>query len=344
MLSNDQKYDFIAWLRTRRELLLASGPDMDDAFASLGWDEKTLRNWERSSRALVSTPHASPNVFGQRMRIAWAASAVQRRDSDLHHVRVVLTHTNLSDLGWRPYAWWTLDETGRVNVARIRSRNKKEKHRPIYNLPSLDVKIEGLTPVDSLGARRARLGVNLASSYMLLMATVEAAAGFTHLGRTTYLPLDTVLEYVRDQCSVVPGFGNLLAGATGRGLDSGRTLTAVASSEALVYDNATNIAALAALGSVVMLGGSKMMGYWQGVEAASQRLGSRWQRVRPFLVPELECSFVEARSPTVQSRLRELGVEYSQGMAVTELGDFALRQDPFGKAYLAGLQSFVHQQ
>lgn len=310
-----------------------------EAARLLGVDDETLDGWQRSAGRLVTLPHASPNVFHPRTRVGWYAGHVQELRPDLHHVRVVLTHVNFSDLGWRPYAWWCLGPDGDVRVHRQFSRNKKLKHVVVSSCPGMSEVPDDLNEVDAEAARAALWGVDLAVSYMLISAVVERAAGMVVPGRASYVPLPALIGFARDQAAAGNASASgwcraLTAQAAGRRVAGRGLLEDCDPSVADVFDNYSNIAALALLGDVQVLGGAKMAGYWPHVEAVLDPLmpllPDDAAAPVPVLVPDVELPAAAAPSPAVQRQLDTLGVGYSQGLAVAEHGSFASRYDPFG--------------
>jgi len=335
---DDVKTEFFSWLKANRKRLVRGSTDEAvTALQTLGLDDTTLQAACNATRVVLSTPHASPNVFGQRMRIGWAAATLQRFSADTHHIRVVLTHTNMSDLGWRPYAWWTLSATGQLQVAKIFSRNKKKKHTALCALPPLELEPQSLRGADALAAQNARSGSDLSRSLMILMATIERAAGLSLPSRTTYIPLDFVLQFARDMGDRGIIFDRMLGHARGRRIDESGKLVHSDLKQSLVFDNATNLAALALFGEPVLLGGSKMLAYWPEVAAAGRLVSTDLRPVRPFLVPELDLASIFPLNTELRAALDEAGVEYSQGMAVSEYGPFAQGRQFFEPDFLSRL-------
>lgn len=321
--------------RARTGWLLPGAPP--DAFRLLGVDDETLDRWRDSAGRVVTLPHASPNVFHPRTRVGWYAGHVLKRHPDRHHVRVVLTHVNFSDLGWRPYAWWSLSPDGEVRVYRQFSRNKKQKHVVVSSRPGMTETPDGLGAVDAEAARAALWGADLSVSYMLISAVVERAAGMVAAGRASYVPLTALVGFARSQAAAGDvAWGDwcrgLTAQAGGRRVGADGRLEPCDPAVADVFDNYSNLAALALLGGPQVLGGGKMAAYWPAVEAVLDPL-ARPKTETPTLdlrvVPDVDLMGPIRPSPAVQTQLEALGVPYSQGLAVAEHGAFATAYDPF---------------
>jgi hypothetical protein len=345
---------FIEHLRHARHDLLRPGLDPADAATALsllGLDDAALDHWATAAAPLVSLPHASPNVFFPRALVGWFASKLMR-GTDQHHIRIALTHVNFSDLGWRPYAWWYLDQAGTLRCHRVFSRNKKRKHVVVASQPALGAQPEGMAGADRRAAQAAAMGADLAASYQLITAVTERAAGLAPAGRTTYLPLTALVSFARELAAErsLPGSGGsdggtggsggagawcsaLLDGARGRRVGADGALRDCPARDADVFDNYSNLAALCLLGRTCVLGGKKMAGYWPEVRAVIGRYGQSapgdMTEPEVLVVPEAEGPGPVSPSPAVTAQLAEQGVPYSQAMAVAEHGDFAARYDPF---------------
>ncbi|AZM53080.1 hypothetical protein DMA15_11135 [Streptomyces sp. WAC 01529] len=338
---------FIDYVRRRRSTLLhpqAPPAAVSEALALLGLDDASLARWSASGPALVSLPHASPNVFDPRMRVCWYAAAAQRRaPRAVHHLRVVLTHVNFSDLGWRPYAWWYLGEDGNVRGHRQFSRNKRRKHVTVASQPAMDAVPEAAAGADLAASRVARWGADLAVSYMLITAVVERAAGMvTAPAATTYFPLPWLVSFVREHAAgaasvpdeaLTSWCARLTEQAHGRRTGPDGTLLECPAQQATVFDNYSNLAALSLLGAPQVLGGAKMAGYWPHVEELLDVLRpaapADVRDPRVALVPQGDPGRFVGPTPETAAQLERHGVPYSQGLAVAEHGNFAERRDPF---------------
>jgi len=303
----------------------------------LGWEVGTLRRFLQADQVVVTLPHASPNVFFPRVGVAWYTNHLQEKGPAVFHIRAILTHTNFSDAGWKPYAWWYVDRLGELRRETVFTRNKKHKHRVVASQPPLDASLEKAGSVDQDAARLARVAGNLAVSCMIVMARVERAAGFTAPGTTLYVPLDLILRCFRDlaegRSGEHPWLTHLLANGQGRRLTLDGELEATEQwSDAWVLDNASNIAALTALGHSGVIGGSKMSAYWADVEQRVTQANSLAQALHApgmLLLPPREYSQFVAPSAALRESLGRASIAYSQGMAVWEHGSFGLTCQPF---------------
>ncbi|GAA3634520.1 hypothetical protein GCM10022223_61060 [Kineosporia mesophila] len=321
--------DLAAFVRRERGRLLRAGGS-PRALASLGLDDGSLDRWQHASRSLVTLPHASPNVFFPRVRVGWFAASRQAGLPHLHHVRIVLTHVNFSDLGWRPYAWWYMGADGTLHCSRQFTRSKKLKHVIVGSRPRLGEIPEGVRGADGEAAELALSGADLSASYMLIMSAVERAAGLAAPGAVTYLPLNWLVRFAREQSGTATAVGRwlqaLLTGAEGRRVDDSGRLVPCPPADAHVLDNTSNQALLALLGETEVLGGGKMAAYWPDIEARLDRLRPQAPATlgapRPVTVPDVLDQPPVHPAPALLAQLVTAGIPYSQGLAVAEHGAF----------------------
>lgn len=324
----------------RRERCRLFIPDVPHEILSLvGLDDETLTRWAQSPDCVATLPHASPNVFHPRTRVGWFAGRLQQKSADTHHIRAVLTHINFSDLGWRPYAWWYLDPAGMVRVHRLFTRNKKRKHVVVSSRAAMTASPADMTGTDAEAARAAIWGADLAISFMLIGAVIERAAGMAAAGRVTYFPLSLLVSFAQHQAAgpepsdLTAWCSGLLHQAEGRRINADGLLEPCDPHDADVLDNASNQALLSMLGAPTLPGGTKMLGYWSGVDDVIRGLepcappGCLAPQVA--LVPEFDLPAHIRPSDGVREQLDVRGIPYSQGMAVTEHGAFAAQFNPF---------------
>jgi hypothetical protein len=294
----------------------------------LGHDQATLARLRQATRFVVTFPHASPNVFFPRALTAWSARELQRQDADVFHLRIVLTHTNFSDLRWRPYAWWVIDGLGRLCRMPIFSRNKKRKHVVVASQPPLDcTDYSALTGHDREAGQLAERTRDLSGSFMALTASVERACGFVAAGRTSYVALNDLLVALLRAADGMPvrtaeWLHRLVAGSSGRRvLGSDGTLQLAGADEVpFVLGNAENLALLALLPDVTVIGGAKMQTYWPQIvdlaRCGRERQGAALTTPRLRLRDEAAAERLWPPTPSLMNELAAAGIGYSQGMAL----------------------------
>jgi len=311
---------FSDWLWSNRNRYSSS----QEALDLLGLRERELSLLANSNvRAVITLPHASPNLFMSRLHTVCRASELVRSGNADLHIRVVLTHTNMSDLRWRPYAWWYLDLAGNVRRKTIFTRNKRRKHVSVMSLPPLDVSLNDAREPVAGAALIARNAPNLAFSYMIAMAYIERAANLHHGVPTLYLPLDLLVEFVLSN--------EYKLGCIGQALQENveyRTLNALGevvignAQQAVILDHISNMRLLGTLSPATVLGGMKTERYWPHVIESSTKLGTcqGWFGIPPMEIvePFNELSVPYQPSGKVVSQLKDLKIEYSLALALAD--------------------------
>lgn len=295
-----------------------------------GWDIATANSFLSASRLIVTLPHASPNVFFPRVAASWYARHLQCDDGKAFHLRIVLSHTNFSDLGWRPYAWWYLDNRQQVRKVNLFTRNKKKKHVTIISQPPLsELALPDMENHLLAAYSMSTQCINRAWSYVALMASTERAAGLSLAQRTMYITLDQLLFAISQ--SELSGLSSLLQRINARSLcPLGELQPTTPGEPSLVYDNSMNIALISTLGTDGIIGGAKMLNYWSGVASCERSLATGYRPMKVLLIPE-DNQVVEKVMPSqgVSKQLVQLGIPYSQGLALSEHGRFAELYSPF---------------
>lgn len=292
----------------------------------LGHDDETLHRYLRSDTVIATTPHASANIFFPRADTSVQAARMAR-DNDGFQVRAVLTHTTLSDLRWRPYAWWVISEKSELSKITFESRNKARKHVAVHACGPTDPQ-QGLQLVPEIYREAWLLAGSarcLSWSLMLLAAKQERLSGTADAGHTLYVPLQWISELagawlLRDG-GAGPGTGDLLR-ARGRRLDlaTGQLVAVCSGEESFVYDNATNLTMLG-LFTHLLVGSEKMAGYWPTLSTDAA----------PGIADTIEAPVFHMKSPEtladaypppplLAEQLTAAGICYSLGMARSLFG------------------------
>lgn len=293
----------------------------------LGHDTETLDRYRRSDTVITTTPHASGNIFFPRADTHVHAARLARETNGFQ-IRAVLTHTTLSDLRWRPYAWWMISSNSGLTKIAIESRNKARKHVTVHSCAPTDPRRGTDRVPASYRAAWLRAGsaCNLAWSLMILAATQERLSGVVSAGRALFVPLQWMVEAAaawlcRDGGTAPSGLGERLR-CRGRRLDkrTGRLVEAGPGEEVFVFDNATNLILLG-LFTHLLVGSEKMAGYWprlstDGVPGVAETIDPP-----DFLVkPRDSLAEVYPPTPELAAQLEAAGVPYSLGMAQTSFG------------------------
>lgn len=300
-----------------------AGPGGAAARASLGHDTAGLHRYLNAGTVVATTPHASANVFFPRADSHVHAARMARADPGVFQVRAVLTHATLSDLRWRPYAWW-LAPSGSLEKFVFQSRNKSRKHVTVHACAPIDARQDvDRVPVAYREAWQwAGAASNLAWSSMILAAAQERLGGVAEPGRTLFVPLQWLVEVAAAWLGAGdPGLRaglrdreRTLDGATGRLVEGGT------GGQPFLYDNATNLLLLGLFTDIVV-GGAKMAGYWPDL-ATDAATGVAEHVTAPRFQLKPPTSWAQTNPPAeiLAGQLSAAGIPYSLGMAQTALG------------------------
>jgi hypothetical protein len=296
-----------------------------------GWSKEAISNFCSADEIIVTLPHASPNIFFPRVLPNWYAKK-NYMTKNIVHLRIVLDHTNFGDLGWRPYRWWYLDKDKCLKSHSMFTRNKKKKHVIVSSQKSLSASDNfALTDYGNWLPLDAD---NLAESYIGMMARDETKAGLVIKDRTLYIPLSIAIKSIAaviKQDSTIQRtmwLRNLFHMADWRCIGSDKKLhDSLNINEQTVMDNYSMIAALGSLGNVSIIGGNKMQDYWKEVINRSHQADIVGNGM-PFTPTPVNCfSGIQLTPPfpskIVMDQLTKEGINYSQGLAISEHGAFA---------------------
>ncbi|GBF04733.1 hypothetical protein DAERI_020330 [Deinococcus aerius] len=245
------------------------------ARASLGWDDAALHRFVESGFVIHTSPHASMNAFGQRACYSWLARRVMdgsaREFLRPIQLRTSLTHNNLGDLKWRPYAWWRRDGGGRVVKDSLFSRNHAVRHKTLLSQPPVDLLAITLSTTDTHAARLASVARNHAYQCVLYRAALEHLGGCTAPGGAVEVPFDLLNRFALADSEVRP---ILVAAARASGMkvigpdgelaavpDPGDLTPASGAPTQYVGSNEVNFVLTYLLAPGVVIGGSHMAEY-----------------------------------------------------------------------------------
>ncbi|MDE1481701.1 hypothetical protein KKI95_01965 [Xenorhabdus bovienii] len=326
----------VSLINVQKRMFFPTLPDTlsHHVWSLLGWNTIVFERFLHAKKIFVTLPHASPNIFFPRAGVSKFVTDKQKEDNDIFHLRVVLTHTNFSDLGWRPYAWWYLDEEGILTKQSIFSRNKKKKHYIVASQSPLLPDKQSYPYFLNQGVQLAQYASNLSLSYIVLQAFQEQLSGFSLSNRTLYLPLDALVALMqtlaREEPKVHPWLLNLLIHAQNRVLNEHQLEFTHQWENAYVYDNYTNISLLFPLAPTAVVGGVKMQRYWShivdNVTSINEKIAT------PYLIPQ--CLVFPQRKEYLlpyipkQETLRQIqaaDIEYSLAMAIVEHQSYTMQ-------------------
>jgi hypothetical protein len=159
----------------------------------LGWDDASLEALVNADTVVHTSPHASMNAFEPMFAFPWAAAALAASSatpSRAVHLRTVVTHNNLGDLRWRPYAWWHRGRDGSVVKTTLFSRSRKLRHNVLLTQPIPDLDSSECVPMDRNATELARHACNYAYFCVVYRSFVERYAGLHGSTPTIEAPID----------------------------------------------------------------------------------------------------------------------------------------------------------
>lgn len=298
---------------------------------TLGSTESALNEFVKSDEIFITLPHASMNIFFPRADVSRYVFGLQDNKKEAFHLRVFLTHTNFSDLNWRPYAWWFINGE-KLDKVTFFTRNKKKKHNIVYSLKPKEI---DFTSVDSDLRTELETSMkfkNISLSFIYMTAFQEVNSGFAHKGRTLYVPLDAFISFVIYQAKNDNLYFNFLKDffvqAQCRKLISEELHVTNEWQNAFIFDNFTNIALLNFFQPTAFVGGLKMDNYWDQVkEKWSTAFPNHLQPEFPIptnMVMPAASKYIEPYQPSseISEQLINSNIPYSLTMAIQEHGLF----------------------
>lgn len=291
----------------------------------LGVDDSSLQSLLSEFHTYLTLPHASPNVFGGRNLPTLRAARLVKTDDSAHHVHIVLTHNNFSDLGWTPYVYWYLGTDRLIGERRYATRGRAYKHRAVESLSFSSAEVLEKSRIEEIEAQNfRRTGKNLAVAFIASQAYLERLAGLNVARSVMYIPLPILTEFVRKistaRDDVSSAFSRMVSEATGRRIDTRGHLVEAPAARSYIFDNYTNIASSVLFRSPVILGGQKMSNYWKNVE---ETVKSAWGGERQLEFVDVSNDIRPAclwLASDVLNQLNMIGIDFSLSMSIAEYG------------------------
>jgi hypothetical protein len=310
----------------------------------LGWTDDSMHNFIHNKYLIHTSPHASMNIFFPKIGSIWLQNILQTKFEHISksfHLRTHITHNNISDLGWRPYAWWYICNQYRIHKSIIISRNKKQKHRIVYSLPTPTIDTTLLNDIDTKGISLATHAKNYAYYSIIYSSYIETCAGFNQPNRTMYVPLDLLHKFFQEINRGEDG-GYSITRQLLNGIHKKITKKRRIGDNGELYlinsehFNSTNFFTLSNTGNFLIIyllaidaiiGGKKMSSYLKDINQFADLVeadtGIALQRPVFIEVPALPYEKALPPSKDIQQQLKELSIPYSLSMAVYEYGSCA---------------------
>jgi hypothetical protein len=316
----------------------ARGEDREAIRRLLGWDDASLHSFVCADVVVHTSPHTSMNAFAPMFAFPWLAS-VQASSfatpTRAVHLRTTVTHNNLGDLRWRPYAWWHRGRDGSVVKTSLFSRNSKSRHDVLLSkpVPSLDLSV--CAEIDRDAASLAGHAHNYAYFCLIYRSFVERHAGLHGPRPLIEVPIDLLNSFSLNQDGIERWTAALArSGLTFRTTDDRGQLVALADpsdedlrqpgARPLLCPNAINLAQSYLLGVSTMIGAERMSQYVPRMTGVVDRFMNHFGS--SYRLPEfIGCTDVglgealEHDSETLD-RLAEYGLREALPVGVADIG------------------------
>jgi hypothetical protein len=187
--------------RARRERLTTfireRGPGFkEEVRRALGWDDESLARLVDAEVLVHSSPHVSMNAFAPMFAYPWACRTIGTAAcAKAVHLRTQLTHNNVSDGRWRPYAWWHRGRAGEIRRTALFSRHS-HKRRVLLAEPVPAIDPDECDPGDAAMVALAAQAGSYAWFCLVYRSLVERRAGLDWPGRIVEVPSDLLSAFV----------------------------------------------------------------------------------------------------------------------------------------------------
>lgn len=315
----------------------AAGTDRERLRELLGWDDESLHAFVSADVVIHTSPHASMNAFEPAFAFPWLAARLADSPpapSAGVHLRTTVTHNNLSDLRWRPYAWWHRSREGKVVKTQIFSRNAKCKHEVLFSKEPPKLAPFSLAPSDREATRLASYASDYADFCLLYRAAVERRAGLRGKRPLIEVPLALLCAFAIGEDGVSRWQETMAEfGMSFRTADSSGRLVAVPPDAAeavvrvgrrLLCPNAINLAQVQLLGVSCMIGAERMAKYVPETATVVKRFVRRmgFSPRQPELVHLTDVPVIAAleHDPETVARLAEDRLRGSLAVGAADIG------------------------
>jgi hypothetical protein len=335
--------DFIRGVES--QVFQAAGPERHEIRLLLGWDDDTFENFIRSPLLAHSSPHASMNAFPPMLAYPWIQASIQRLSCGEGpekpvHLRTMVTHNNLGDLRWRPYAWWHRGRDGEARKVALFSRNHKTRHKTLLSQPVPDIDLGDCNDLD----REAILLANRATCYayfcIIYRALLERRAGLHEPNGTIEAPLNIInamtfgresldqwLEWAQSMPSIKIKTLNR-DGELAEISEAGRAAHAADLSDLrgfpVLCSNYANFAQVYQFGITTMVGAEKMAHYVGRMNEIIGELQGRfgWRYPYPLFIPitRVDTEAIEPGDEPSRRFLESYAISVTLPVAVADYG------------------------
>lgn len=253
----------------------ASGGTREEIRSLLGWDDASLHAFVEADVVVHTSPHASMNAFEPMFAFPWLVATLASslpKPSRAVHLRTVVTHNNLGDLRWRPYAWWHRTRDGSVVKTTLFTRSSKLRHHVLLAKPVPRFDLSACVSMDCEAIALASHAHNYAYFCTIYRSFVERCAGLHGSLPMVEAPIDLLNAFSLHEDGVELWASTLAHfGMTFRTTDAAGRLVAVdppaltqlpgAPTQLLLCPNAINLAQAQLLGLSLTIGAERMSEY-----------------------------------------------------------------------------------
>lgn len=225
---------------------------VDEVRKVLGWDDFTMNRFIHSSLITQSSPHASMNVFAPNFAHPWIHSSIIENSGVLNsiHLRTMVTHNNLGDLKYRPYAWWHRDQKGNILQTSLFSRSHSMRKNILLTQAVPVISDDICSEMDRAALRLARTATNYGYFCMIYRAALEHLSNLQLPGEHIDVPLNIINDWSSKEFKL--NNWSEYFGEPRKVSDK---------SELRIASNYMNFALVYTLGISVISGGKKMAAY-----------------------------------------------------------------------------------
>jgi hypothetical protein len=316
----------------------AHGEDREEIRRLLGWDDASLHAFVDADVVVHTSPHASMNAFAPMFAFPWLAAALASScatPARAVHLRTIVTHNNLGDLRWRPYAWWHRGGDGSVVKTSLFSRSSKSRHDVLLSKPIPRLDLSACATIDRDAAALAGHARNYAYFCVVYRSFVERHAGLHGSRPLIEAPIDLLNAFSLDEDGIARWAAALSrAGLTFRTTDAGGRLVALADPRAadlarpgarpLLCPNAINIAQSYLLGVSTVIGAERMSQYVPQMASVVDRfmghLGSSYRPPRFVGCTDADLRAVLEHDAETVARLADDGLREALPVGAADIG------------------------
>jgi hypothetical protein len=311
----------------------------------LGWDDDTFENFIESPLLAHSSPHASMNAFPPMLIYPWIQASIQRLSGNESskkpvHLRTMVTHNNLGDLRWRPYAWWHRGRDGKARKIALFSRNRKTRHKTLLSQPVPDIDLSNCNDLDREAISLANRSTCYAYFCIIYRALLERRAGLHEPNGTIEVPLNIInaLTFKRERLDEWLDWAQSMPSIKIKTLNSDGELAEISKAECEAYttnlsdlrgfpvlcSNYANFAQVYQFGITTMIGAEKMAHYVEQMNEIICDLQNRcgWHYPYPLFIPITRADTETIKPDDEPSRrfLESYGISVTLPIAVADYG------------------------